>query len=142
MIFCIGIYEVEIEKSNVIQIPRAWRKRIEKADSLYCKIDEYVSNDDEKLIKMTCSFDRACFIDINDDYELFTIPIDRKHRMHIPQKCIEKCGFQANDFVLLMGWGEFITIQAKRDKLKLTDTDELEQLIYEINSEDIYQIKL
>ena len=57
MIFCIGIYKVEL-KNNVIQIPRAWRKRIEKADPLYCKIDEYVSNDDEKLLKMTCSFDR------------------------------------------------------------------------------------
>ena len=46
MIFCIGIYEVEFE-NNVIQIPRAWRKRINKADSLYCKLDEYVSKDDE-----------------------------------------------------------------------------------------------
>lgn len=137
MIFCIGIYEVEL-KNNVIQIPRAWRKRINKADSLYCKFDEYVSKDDENLIKITCSFDRAFFIDINYDYELFTIPIDRKHRMHLPQKCIEKCGFQADDFLLLMGWGEFITIQAKRDKLKLTDTDEIEQLTNEtVNPEDI-----
>ena len=137
MIFCIGIYEVEL-KNNVIQIPRAWRKRINKADSLYCKFHEYVSKDDENLIKITCSFDRAFFIDINYDYELFTIPIDRKHRMHLPQKCIEKCGFQADDFLLLMGWGEFITIQAKRDKLKLTDTDEIEQLTNEtVNPEDI-----
>ena len=137
MIFCIGIYEVEL-KNNVIQIPRAWRKRINKADSLYCKFDEYVSKDDENLIKITCSFDRAFFIDINYDYELFTIPIDRKHRMHLPQECIEKCGFLADDFLLLMGWGEFITIQAKRDKLKLTDTDEIEQLTNEtVNPEDI-----
>lgn len=137
MIFCIGIYEVEIEKSNVIQIPRAWRKRIEKADSLYCKIDEYECNEDEKLLKMTCSFDRDYFNNNNDDCELFTIAIDRKHRMHIPKKCMEKCGFEANDFVLLMGWGRFVTIQKERDKLKVTDTDELEQLIHEINSEDI-----
>lgn len=137
MIFCIGIYEVEIEKSNVIQIPRAWRKRIEKADSLYCKIDEYVSNDDEKLLKMTCSFDRDYFNNNNDDCELFTIAIDRKHRMHIPKKCLEICEFAENHLVLLMGWGRFVTIQKERDKLKVTDTDEFEQLIYEINSEDI-----
>ena len=137
MIFCIGIYEVEIEKSNVIQIPMAWRKRIEKADSLCCKIDEYVSEDDEKLIKMICSFDRDYFNNNNDDCELFTIAIDRKHRMHIPKKCMEKCGFSENHPVLLMGWGRFVTIQKERDKLKVTDTDELEQLIYEINSEDI-----
>lgn len=138
MVFCIGIYEVEFENNNVIQIPKAWRKRINKTDTLYCKLDEYVSKDDEKLIKMTCSFDRDYFNDINDNCELFTIAIDRKHRMHIPKKCMEKCGFQADDFVLLMGWGEFITIQAKRDKFKLTDTDEIEQLTNEtVNPEDI-----
>lgn len=136
MIFCIGIYEVEL-KNNVIQIPRAWRKRINKADSLYCKLDEYVSKDDENLIKITCSFDRACFIDINDDCELFTIAIDRKYRMHIPKKCLEICEFAENHPVLLMGWGRFVTIQKERDKLKVTDTDELEQLIHEFNSEDI-----
>lgn len=137
MIFCIGIYEVEIEKSNVIQIPRAWRKRIEKADSLYCKIDEYVSNDDdEKLLKMTCSFDRDYFRSI-DDCELFTIAIDRKYRMHIPKKYMEKCSFLENHPVLLMGWGDIITIKAKRDKLKVTDTDEFEQLIHQtVNLEE------
>ena len=128
MIFCIGIYEVEFEKNNVIQIPRAWRKRINKADSLYCKLDEYVSKDDEKLIKMTCSFDRDT---VDDDGEVFKFEIDRKHRMHIPKKCMDKCGFEANDSVLLMGWGEIITIQAKRDKLKQVDIDELERLIHE-----------
>lgn len=137
MIFCIGIYEVEIEKSNVIQIPRAWRKRIEKADSLYCKIDEYVSKDDKKLIKMTCSFDRDYFSSI-DDCELFTIAIDRKYRMHIPKKCLEICEFAENHPVLLMGWGRFVTIQKERDKLKVMDTDELEQLTNEtVNPEDI-----
>ena len=75
MIFCIGIYEVEFE-NNVIQIPRAWRKRINKADSLYCKLDEYVSKDDEKLIKMICTFDRKYFDDTDDDDgEVFTIAI-------------------------------------------------------------------
>lgn len=137
MIFCIGIYEVEIEKSNVIQIPRAWRKRIEKADSLYCKIYEYVSKDDKKLIKMTCSFDRDYFSSI-DDCELFTIAIDRKYRMHIPKKCLEICEFAENHPVLLMGWGRFVTIQKERDKLKVMDTDELEQLTNEtVNPEDI-----
>lgn len=131
MIFCIGIYEVEYE-NNVIQIPRAWRKRINKADSLYCKLDEYVSKDDEKLIKMTCSFDRDYFDDTDDDDgEVFIIAIDRKYRMHFPKKCMDKCGFEANDSVLLMGWGEIITIQAKRDKLKQVDIDELERLIHE-----------
>lgn len=134
MIFCIGIYEVEFE-NNVIQIPRAWRKRINKADLLYCKLDEYVSKDDEKLIKMTCSFDRDYFNDTDgDDGEVFTIAIDRKHRMHVPKKYMDKCGFEANDSVLLMGWGEIITIQAKRDKLKQVDIDELEQFICEIEN--------
>ncbi len=134
MIFCIGIYEVEFE-NNVIQIPRAWRKRINKADSLYCKLDEYVSKDDEKLIKMTCSFDRDYFDDTDDDDgEVSTIAIDRKYRMHIPKKYMDKCGFEANDSVLLMGWGEIITIQAKRDKLKQEDIDELEQFIHEIEN--------
>lgn len=137
MVFCVGIYEVEFENNNVIQIPKAWRKRINKTDPLYCKPCEYESNEDEKLLKMTCSFDRDYFNNNNDDCELFTIAIDRKHRMHIPKKCMEKCGFQADDFVLLMGWGRFVTIQKERDKLKVTDTDELEQLIHEINSEDI-----
>lgn len=136
MIFCIGIYEVEFEKNNVIQIPRAWRKRINKADSLYCKLDEYVSKDDEKkLIKMICTFDRDYFNDTDDDDDdgevFFKIEIDRKHRMHVPKKCMDKCGFEANDSVLLMGWGEIITIQAKRDKLKQVDIDELERLIHE-----------
>lgn len=133
MIFCIGIYEVEFEKNNVIQIPRAWRKRISKADSLYCKLDEYVSKDDEKLIKMTCSFNHNYFNDF-DDGEVFKIEIDRKYRMHVPKKCMDKCGFEANDSVLLMGWGEIITIQAKRDKLKQVDIDELEQFICEIEN--------
>lgn len=134
MIFCIGIYEVEFE-NNVIQIPRAWRKRINKADSLYCKLDEYVSKDDEKLIKMTCSFDRDYFDDTDDDDgEVSTIAIDRKYRMHIPKKYMDKCGFEANDSVLLMGWGEIITIQAKRDKLKQENIDELEQFIHEIEN--------
>lgn len=137
MVFCVGIYEVEFENNNVIQIPKAWRKRINKTDPLYCKPCEYEPNEDEKLLKMTCSFDRDYFNNNNDDCELFTIAIDRKHRMHIPKKCMEKCGFQADDFVLLMGLGRFVTIQKEHDKLKVTDTDELEQLIHEINSEDI-----
>ena len=137
MIFCIGIYEVEFE-NNVIQIPRAWRKRISKADSLYCKLDEYVSKDDEKLIKMTCSFDRDYFDDTDDDDgEVFTIAIDRKHRMHLPKKYMDKCGFEANDSVLLMGWGEIITIQAKRDKLKLENIDEVERLIHQTDNPEV-----
>ncbi len=139
MIFCIGIYEVEFE-NNVIQIPRAWRKRINKADLLYCKLDEYVSKDDEKLIKMTCSFDRDYFNDTDDDDddgEVFKIEIDRKYRMHVPKKCMDKCGFEANDSVLLMGWGEIITIQAKRDKLKLENIDEVERLIHQTDNPEV-----
>lgn len=133
MIFCIGIYEVEFEKNNVIQIPRAWRKRINKADLLYCKLDEYVSKDDEKLIKMTCSFDRDYFNDTDDDDgEVFMIAIDRKYRMNFPKKCMDKCGFEANDSVLLMGWGEIITIQAKRDKLKQLADNKLKGLLMRI----------
>lgn len=137
MNLCIGIYEVEFENNNVIQMPRAWRKRINKADSLYCKLDEYISNDDENLIKITCSFNHNYFNDF-DDGEVFIIAIDRKYRMHLPKKCMKKCRFEANDFVLLMGWGEIITIQSKRDKLKVTDRDEIEHLIYETaNSKEI-----
>lgn len=135
MIFCIGIYEVEFE-NNVIQIPRAWRKRINKADSLYCKLDEYVSKDNEKLIKMICTFDRKYFDDTDDDDgEVFTI--DKKHRIHVPKKCMDKCGFEANDSVLLMGWGEIITIQAKRDKLKLENIDEVERLIHQTDNPEV-----
>ena len=138
MIFCIGIYEVEFEKNNVIQIPRAWRKRINKADLLYCKLDEYVSKDDEKLIKMTCSFDRDYFDDTDDDDgEVFTIAIDRKDRMHIPKKYMDKCGLEANDSVLLMGWGEIITSQAKRDNLKLENIDEVERLIHQTDNPEV-----
>lgn len=137
MIFCIGIYEVEFENNNVIQIPKAWRKRINKTDPLYCKLCEYESNEDEKLIKMVCCFDRDYFNEINDG-DVFTITIDRRYRLHIPKKCMEKCGFEANDFLLLMGWGEFITIQAKRYKLKLTDTDEIEQLIHQTENPEVH----
>lgn len=138
MIFCIGIYEVEFENNNVIQMPRAWRKRINKANLLYCKLDEYVSKGDEKLIKTICTFDRDYFNDTDDDDEVFTIAIDRKYRMHVPKKYMDKCGFEANDSVLLMGWGELITIQAKRDKLKQEDIGEIERLIHEtVNSVDV-----
>lgn len=136
MAFVIGIYEVIFENNNVIQIPKAWRKRISKTDTLYCKFSEYESKDDEMLTKLICCFERSYFNNV-DDVDVFTIAIDRRHRMHIPKKCLEACNFKDNDFVLLMGWGDIITIKAKRDKLKVTDTDELEQLIHQtVNLEE------
>lgn len=121
----IGAYETNFE-SNTIKIPKAWRSRL-ITHTAYCTLDSYESENDKILMKINCFLDRDdYFLKCVDDSELFTVAIDRKKRIHIPQKYIEICGFEANTPILLIGWGYSFTIQTRRDKIKKEDIDQLE----------------